>query len=165
VCCRWLDAFWIREANVTDRFEEVARSWVQHRGEWWREHRPKKENGPDPDAAPPLTLAEWLARDLPEPDRLLGDLLTTTSRVLIVGPTGLGKTMFGLAVAMVLVTNKAFLHWKAGRKCRVLYVDGEMSARLMKRRCEKQQIEALLPPPTWIISASYPRKITKTCCR
>ena len=83
---------------------------------------------------PPLTLAEWLDRDLPEPDRVLGDLLSTTSRVLIVGPTGLGKTMFGIAAAMAMAEGQAFLHWKAGRKCRVLYVDGEISRREMKRR-------------------------------
>jgi hypothetical protein len=44
----------------------------------------QKWNGQDSEsfdanaATPPLTLAEWLARDLPEPDRLLGDLFSTT---------------------------------------------------------------------------------------
>ena len=98
----------------------------------------KLPNGPEPSVdeitPPPLTLAEWLDRDLPEPDRVLGDLLSTTSRVLIVGPTGLGKTMFGIATAMAMAEGQAFLHWKAGRKCRVLYVDGEISRREMKRR-------------------------------
>lgn len=93
-------------------------------------------NGPDADAntLPPLTLAEWLVRDLPEPDHLLGGLLSTTCRVLLAGPTGLGKTMLGLAAAMAMAEGKPFLHWKAGRKCRVLYVDGEISRREMKRR-------------------------------
>src|SRR6478672_9367364 len=102
------------EAAVRDRLDNARRY---------------EGNGPDPggDAItlPPLTLAEWLDRDLPEPDRVLGDLLSTTSRVLIVGPTGLGKTMFGIATAMAMAEGQAFLHWKAGRKCRVLYVDGE----------------------------------------
>ena len=88
-------------------------------------------NGPDADAntLPPLTLAEWLVRDLPEPDHLLGGLLSTPLRVLLAGPTGLGKTMLGLAAAMAMAEGKPFLHWKAGRKCRVLYVDGEISHR------------------------------------
>lgn len=81
-----------------------------------------------------LALPDWLDRDIPEPDFLLGAWLTTTSRVLIVGPTGLGKTMFGLAVALAMTSNVNFLHWISGRRCRVLYVDGEMSRRLMKRR-------------------------------
>jgi RecA-family ATPase len=84
--------------------------------------------------SPALALSDWLSRDLLEPDFLLGELLSTTSRLLIVGPTGLGKTMFGLAVAFALAGNKGFLHWEARRSGRVLYVDGEMSARLMKRR-------------------------------
>ena len=73
-------------------------------------------NGPDADAntLPPLTLAEWLVRDLPEPDHLLGSLLSTTCRVLLAGPTGLGKTMLGLAAAMAMAERKPFLHWKAG---------------------------------------------------
>jgi hypothetical protein len=107
------------------------------------ESKRRKGNGQEPPCQsdpnaplPPLTLAEWLARDLPKPDRLLGDLLTTTSRVLIVGPTGLGKTMYALAVAMELVKGRGFLHWNAGRKCRVLYIDGEMSRRLLKRRLQ-----------------------------
>ena len=99
-----------------------------------------------------------MIRDLPEPDHLLGDLLSTTSRVLIVGPTGLGKTMFGLAAAMAMAEGQAFLHWKAGRKCRVLYVDGEISRREMKRRLKDAARRAGLRP---MASAFCPRKITQ----
>src|SRR5450631_3158315 len=39
----------------------------------------------------PLTIEEWLARDdLAEPDRLIGEWFTTTSRVLRNEPTGIG---------------------------------------------------------------------------
>jgi RecA-family ATPase len=98
--------------------------------------RLSKPNGPDaqPHTDPPLTLAEWLERDLPEPDNLLGTLLNTTCRAILAGPTGLGKTMFGLSAAITMADGEAFLHWNAGRKCRVLYVDGEISRREMKRR-------------------------------
>jgi RecA-family ATPase len=81
-----------------------------------------------------ISLAAWVKRDLPEPDWLLGQWLSTTSRVMIVGPTGLGKTIFGIAVAMAIAADNGFLHWRGGRKGRVLYVDGEMSRQLMKRR-------------------------------
>jgi RecA-family ATPase len=92
-----------------------------------------KGNGISYNAAP-LTLTEWLDRDLPEPDRLLGDWLTTTTPAMFVAPTGLGKTILGLGLFLALGRGEGFLHWKAGRECRVLYVDGEMSRRLMKRR-------------------------------
>jgi hypothetical protein len=98
--------------------------------------KPCKPKAKGVDSAPSaaLKLSDWLSRNLPEPDFLLGELLSTTSRLLIVGPTGLGKTMFGLAVAFAIAGNKGFLHWRTKRSGRVLYVDGEMSARLMKRR-------------------------------
>ena len=88
-----------------------------------------------PDAsALPLTLAQWAERDLPQPDCLLGSWLTTTSRVLLVGPTGLGKTNLLIALGMAASGGAKFLHWPGRRPARVLYVDGEMSRRLLKQR-------------------------------
>jgi len=82
----------------------------------------------------PLSLEEWEKRELALPDFLIGQWLTTTSRVLIVGPTGLGKTNFGLALAFSVAAGDDFLHWKGVRPRRVLYIDGEMPRRLMKER-------------------------------
>ena len=81
-----------------------------------------------------LTLGHWLDRDVPAPDFILGEVLSTTSRAMLVGPTGLGKTMFGLALAMAIAEGRDFLHWRVPKPRRVLYLDGEMSRRLMKKR-------------------------------
>ena len=83
---------------------------------------------------PPLTLAEWKARDLPPPDYICGNWLSTTSRVLLVAPTGLGKTMFGVGLTMAIAGNRNFLHWKRRRPAKVLFIDGEMSNRLLRQR-------------------------------
>jgi hypothetical protein len=83
---------------------------------------------------PPLTIGEWLSRDLPAPDFILGDWLSTTSRALLVAPTGLGKTGFALAKALHAAAGKDFLHWRGRRPCKVLYIDGEMARRLFKER-------------------------------
>ena len=40
-----------------------------------------------------LSIELWAERDMPSPDRLLGDLVTTTTRTFLVGQSGLGKTM------------------------------------------------------------------------
>jgi hypothetical protein len=83
---------------------------------------------------PPLTLSEWRDRDLPDPVFLLGYWLTTTSRVLLTAATGLGKSILGLAIAMRIAAGLGFLHWLAHRGARVLYIDGEMSRRLLRQR-------------------------------
>jgi hypothetical protein len=83
---------------------------------------------------PPLTLNDWRSRDLPEPDFIMGHWLTTTSRVLLTAATGIGKTNFGLALGMRIAAREDFLHWRAHRPCRVLYIDGEMSRRLLRQR-------------------------------
>jgi hypothetical protein len=82
----------------------------------------------------PLSAKEWLDCDIPPPDFILGEWFTTSSRAMIVGPTGLGKTMLGLVLAISLAASVPFLHWSIKRKCRVLYIDGEMPRRMMKRR-------------------------------
>jgi hypothetical protein len=46
---------------------------------------------------PPLTIDDWIARDLPQPDFLSGHWLSTTSRVLLSATTGLGKSNLGIA--------------------------------------------------------------------
>jgi KaiC/GvpD/RAD55 family RecA-like ATPase len=129
-------------AAMTDHLDEVAKRLGEHPEDWRRDAlpQPKRQNGPEPpriDGTPlgaALTLEEWLARDVPEPDHLLGAMLSTTCRALLCGPTGLGKTMFGLAAAIAMAEGRPFLHWRGGRSCRVLYVDGEISRREMKRR-------------------------------
>jgi hypothetical protein len=99
-----------------------------------RSAEPKARINP-PDVSPvPLSIAAWLDRDLPEPDPVMGAWLTTTSRALLVASTGLGKTNFAMALAMAVAAGADFLHWRGHRPARVLYVDGEMSRRLLRRR-------------------------------
>jgi hypothetical protein len=81
-----------------------------------------------------LTIDEWRDRDLPTPDYLLGEVLSTTSRAIMAAPTGLGKTNFALAIGMRMAAGASFLHWEGRRPAKVLYIDGEMSRRLLKQR-------------------------------
>lgn len=83
-----------------------------------------------------LSVDGWINRDIPEPDRLLGDLLTTTSRMFLVGRTGLGKTMFALGIAAGIASGAGFMHWRSSRPARVLYIDGEMPTELIKPRAQ-----------------------------
>jgi hypothetical protein len=93
---------------------------------------------PEQTAAPigniPLSVEDWLARVLPDLDRIIGEWFFTTSRTLLIGPTGVGKTNFSMAIAGHSAIGRNFLHWRAHRPSRILYIDGEMSARLFKQR-------------------------------
>jgi hypothetical protein len=91
-------------------------------------------NAPPPAAMPILKLDDWLKRDLAEPDLLLGHLLSTTSRAIINAPTGIGKTMFGMGMFMGMSAGLGFLRWGSVRPARTLFIDGEMSRRLLKQR-------------------------------
>jgi len=57
--------------------------------------------------------------------------------MLLVADTGLGKTNLALAITFAVAQGGGFLHWLGtGEPHRVLYVDGEMSVRLMRDRIE-----------------------------
>lgn len=81
-----------------------------------------------------LTPKAWLARKLPPPDYLMGELFSTTSRILFSADTGLGKSMFALGLAMAMAQARDFLHWRCRRAARVLIVDGEMPRDLLQER-------------------------------
>jgi hypothetical protein len=96
---------------------------------------------------PPLKISEWLSRDLPSPDFIMGDWLSTTSRALLVGPTGLGKTNFALALALHAAAGTDFLHWRGRRPSIVLYIDGEMARRLLRSRIDGAATRLGQTPP------------------
>jgi hypothetical protein len=91
-------------------------------------------SGAAPSVAEFLSIATWCVRDIPEPERLLGDVVTNTSRMFLVGKTGLGKTMLGIGLAVGMAAGTGFCHWRSERPAKVLYIDGEMPADLIKSR-------------------------------
>jgi hypothetical protein len=115
----------------------------------WAEEDPQRNGsdaGPppphdDPPPLPPprerLLLATWLNLVLPARDWLFEGLMCTTSRWLLFGDTGVGKTLFNLPMAAAAAAGADFLDWKGGRKKRrVIYLDGEMPAETAKERLE-----------------------------
>jgi hypothetical protein len=76
----------------------------------------------------PYSLAWWDRQNFPPDVPVLGNVLTTTTRAILNGPTGLGKTTWAMAMAWAGAAGKPFLHWSgSGRQRRVLYIDSEMS--------------------------------------
>lgn len=82
-----------------------------------------------------LALQDWLDRIEPGLDIVLGQFLSTTTRALLNASTGLGKTMLGIALGLRIAAGAPFLHWQGtGKPRRVLFIDGEMTVRGLKRR-------------------------------
>lgn len=81
-----------------------------------------------------LASGTLIDRKLPKPVRILGDVVTATSRIFLVGPTGAGKTMLGLGMAVGAASGRGFLHWNSESPFRVLYIDGEMPLDLLQER-------------------------------
>jgi hypothetical protein len=92
--------------------------------------------GPEPDRNA-LTVAAWIKRQLPPRDFLFDGALSTICRWLVVGQTGVGKTLFALELGFAVAAGANFLNWKGGgRGRRVMYFDGELPAETMKERIE-----------------------------
>ena len=80
-----------------------------------------------------LTVEAWLRRKLPPRDFLFDAVLSTICRWLVVGATGVGKTLLALELAFAIAAGANFLNWKGdGRKRRVMYFDGELPAETLK---------------------------------
>ena len=96
---------------------------------------PKPEVGAQKRGA--LLLSAWLKLDIPPRDFLLGELLSTTSRWIVYGETGIGKTLWALDLAAAIAAGEGFLHWDgSGKRRRVMYLDGELPAETFKERLQ-----------------------------
>jgi AAA domain len=65
---------------------------------------------------------------------LLGELVTRTTPMFLVGATGAGKTNLGVAMAGGMAAGQGFCRWRSDRPARVLYIDGEMPLPLLQER-------------------------------
>jgi hypothetical protein len=84
-----------------------------------------------------LLLSAWARSELPLRRFLLGNVLCTTSRWLMYGETGVGKTLLAADIGAAIAAGEGFLNWEgSGKPARVMYLDGEMPAETFKERME-----------------------------
>lgn len=100
---------------------------------------------PQPSPFTLLTFAEMLGLDLPPRGLLLTPWLPEKGLALIHGPRGIGKTHLALGIAHAVATGGSFLRWHAPEPRRVVLLDGEMPAAVLRDRCAAL---AALPTPT-----------------
>jgi len=94
-----------------------------------------------------------------EPDPIWGPTICSHNLVMVVAPTGLGKTWFTMKLLHTVASGGKFLAWSVTRPRRGLYVDGELGLMGMKRRFKAVQAEAPYSP-----KGDYFRVLTKDHC-
>lgn len=100
----------------------------------WRRHRDEATDDAEPGERPDPTAEWWIGREIDRPEPLLGEVITNTTRAMVGGGTGIGKSHFAMGVAAALATGMPFAHWHTHRPVRVLYIDGEMARDLVRER-------------------------------
>ena len=81
-----------------------------------------------------VTSSELASLALNERRPLLDDWLCEGDYGIIFAPRGVGKTWLGLMIAKAVATGGHIGEWKAPAPAKVLYIDGEMPADLMRER-------------------------------
>ena len=81
-----------------------------------------------------VSLGELLAKKIPPRAPMLSPWLTEQSLSMIYAWRGIGKSWLGLSVAYAVASGCDILGWHAPSKRRVLYIDGELPARVMQSR-------------------------------
>ena len=108
------------------------------------------------------SLESFLDGETAADDFLMGASLSTDQRAMLYGPSGRGKTVFALAIAIHVAAGKDFLHWKGcGKPRRVLYIDGEVGKNGMQFRLKEAVQRLGTRPPkgmlTLITKEQFPK--------
>src|SRR4026209_2047392 len=79
-----------------------------------------------------LNIDDFLSLDIPVREKILDPVLPTKGLGMVFGSRGLGKTHFGVGVALASSSGGQFLKWKAPKPRKVLMLDGEMPAGVLQ---------------------------------
>jgi hypothetical protein len=99
-------------------------------------NKPVPTAKPKPGREPLIALSyeDFVLREFPEREPLLGEWLLLQSLAMVHAWRGVGKTFFSLEVAYAVAAGLEFLGWKAPTPRKVLYLDGEMPGDSLKQR-------------------------------
>ena len=83
---------------------------------------------------PAISIDRFIKVDFPPREELLSPWLPATGLAMIYAPRGIGKTFLALSIAYAVATGGSVLGWSAPKVKRVLYIDGEMTGRMLQDR-------------------------------
>jgi hypothetical protein len=84
-----------------------------------------------------LILTSWetfKSMELPKPLYLLEPILPCPGLVLLHAPTGVGKTNVAIHIALAVASGHDLMEWTAGSNGVVAFIDGEMTASILRKR-------------------------------
>jgi hypothetical protein len=81
-----------------------------------------------------VRMSEFIQKDFPDEQPLLGAAITHGSTGMLSAKAGLGKSLLVLHMAYAIAGGKFLEPWGRGSGGRVVYMDGEMKGRTLKKR-------------------------------
>jgi len=83
------------------------------------------------------SLREFLSKDIPERQCLLGTLIAKNELTIISGPAKLGKSILSLNIALHLANGEGWLGFQVQKPCRTLIIQQEVSEEALRERLNK----------------------------
>jgi hypothetical protein len=81
-----------------------------------------------------MSAPELARTPIPKREHLVEPFLVEGGLFMVYAERGLGKTWFALQLSIKLATGENFFGFRVRRRCRVLYIDGEMSLAELQER-------------------------------
>jgi hypothetical protein len=105
---------WEGDAEALAKLAENAEPYASLSPDKGMREQAAKGASEEPLPPPPdheeLLAAHWIRRELPPRDHLLGAPVCTTSRILMFGPTGIGKTITAMMAGGAMASAQNFLN-------------------------------------------------------
>ncbi len=95
-----------------------------------------------------VNIGDFLSMEIPPREMVLAPVLPSQGLVMLYALRGVGKTFAALGMGYAVATGGAFFRWQAPAPQRVLYVDGEMPARVIQVRLAQIVQGAEKEPPS-----------------
>jgi putative DNA primase/helicase len=92
-------------------------------------------------------LGEFCRINFAPREHIIAPILPLRGTAMLYAGRGVGKTRVGMGLSYAAASGGEFLRWRAPKPRRVLYVDGEMPAELMKERALSLMAAASYNPP------------------
>ena len=127
-----------------------ADDWIRSGGTVEQLWQLVEANAAEPNACPsrysPRCIHELLKLDIPEREMILEPIIPQKGLAMLYAERGIGKTHVAIGISCAVATGLSFLEWQAPKQRKVLHVDGEMPATVLRERF-KQAMAGQSPVP------------------